>query len=94
MQPLHVRPAKGVRFAFALLVWLTLLSLQCLSALGTSSLRAAEAGTSKGMQEFPVPCERCNPNSLVLDDGGSVWFTEMGMFFRGRFANKVGKLTP
>ena len=46
------------------------------------------------MQEFPVPCERGNPNSLVLDDGGSVWFTEMGMFFRGRFATKVGKLTP
>ncbi len=43
MQPLHVRPAKGVRFAFALLVWPTHLSLQCLSVPGTSSLRADEA---------------------------------------------------
>lgn len=64
------------------------------NSIGKLDLSKAEAGTSKGMDEFPVPCDRCNPNSIVLDREGHVWFTEMGMFFRGRFANKIGRLIP
>jgi virginiamycin B lyase len=64
------------------------------TSIGRLDLSKAEPGTSKGMEEFPIPCDRCNPNSIVLDREGRVWFTEMGMFFRGRFANKIGKLIP
>lgn len=64
------------------------------TSIGRLDLSKAEPGTAKGMEEFPVPCDRCNPNSIVLDRDGQVWFTEMGMFFRGRFANKIGKLIP
>ncbi len=64
------------------------------TSIGRLDLSKAEPGTSKGMAEFPVPCERCNPNSIALDKDGRVWFTEMGMFFRGKYASKIGKLTP
>ena len=84
MQPLHVRPAKGVRFAFALLVSLTLLSLQCLSALGTSSLRAAEAAT---VEEYVTPSPDSSPTDLRFDSQGTLWFTMIN-------ANKIGRLVP
>ena len=32
--------------------------------------------------------------ALVLDKEGNVWFTEIGMYFRGRHQNKIGKLVP
>lgn len=64
-------------------------------SIGRLAVSKAEPGTSKGMDQFAIPgCDRCNPNSIVLDQAGNVWFTEMGMFFRGRFANKIGKLIP
>ncbi len=34
------------------------------------------------------------PHSIVLDSEGNVWFTEMGLFFRKQYTNKVGRLTP
>ncbi len=64
------------------------------NSIGRLDLGKAEPGTPKGMHEVPVPCERCNPHSIVLDSEGNVWFTEMGLFFRKQFTNKIGRLTP
>jgi len=35
-----------------------------------------------------------HPSNLALDKEGNVWFTEMGMYFRKRYQNKIGVLVP
>ena len=63
-------------------------------SIGKLDLTEAEPGTSKGIQLFPLPTRGAHPSNLVLDKEGNVWFTEMGMYFRGRYQNKIGKLVP
>lgn len=62
--------------------------------IGRLDLSKAQPGTSKGMEEFKVPTSASHPHELVLDSEGNVWFTEMGIYFRGKFQNKIGKLIP
>ena len=63
-------------------------------SIGKLDLAKAKPGTSKGIQLFPLPTKGAHPSNLVLDKEGNVWFTEMGMYFRGRYQNKIGKLVP
>jgi len=63
-------------------------------SIGKLDLTKAEPGTSKGVQLFALPTKGAHPSNLVLDKQGNVWFTEMGMYFRGRYQNKIGKLVP
>ena len=63
-------------------------------SIGRLNLNEAEPASSKGVQLFPVPTKGAHPSNLVLDKEGNVWFTEMGMYFRGRYQNKIGKLVP
>ncbi len=65
-----------------------------IDSIGKLDLNKAEPGTSKGVKLFPVPTKGAHPSNLVLDKQGNVWFTEMGMYFRGRYHNKIGKLVP
>jgi virginiamycin B lyase len=63
-------------------------------SIGKLDLNEAEPGTSKGIKLIPLPTKGAHPSNLVLDKDGNVWFTEMGMYFRGRHHNKIGKLMP
>ena len=63
-------------------------------SIGRLDLTKAEPGTSKGVQLFSLPTKGAHPSNLVLDKEGNVWFTEMGMYFRGKYQNKIGKLVP
>ncbi|MFP6637767.1 MAG: Lyase-like protein [Nitrospinaceae bacterium] len=65
-----------------------------IDSIGKLDLNKAEPGTSKGVKLFPVPTKGAHPSNLVLDKQGNVWFTEMGVYFRGRYHNKIGKLVP
>ena len=61
-------------------------------SIGKLDLTEAEPGA--GIQLFPLPTKGAHPSNLVLDKEGNVWFSEMGMYFRGRYQNKIGKLVP
>ena len=63
-------------------------------SIGRLDLTKAEPGTSKGIQLFSLPTKGAHPSNLVLDKEGNVWFTEMGMYFRKRYQNKIGVLVP
>lgn len=63
-------------------------------SIGRLDLTEAQAGTESGVEFFPLPDPKSHPSQLVLDADGNVWFTEMGMFFRGKYNNKIGKLIP
>ena len=63
-------------------------------AIGRLDLSQAKPGTSKGVKFYPLPDPHSHPTQITLDNDGNVWFTEMGMYFRGRFNNKIGKLIP
>jgi len=64
------------------------------NSIGKLDLNEADPGTSKGVQLYPLPTRGAHPSNLVLDKKGNVWFTEMGMYFRGKFQNKIGQLIP
>ena len=63
-------------------------------SIGKLDLLHAEPGTSKGIKLYPLPTKGAHPSNLILDKEGNVWFTEMGMYFRGKYQNKIGKLVP
>ena len=63
-------------------------------SIGKLDLTRAKPGTSEGVQLFQLPTKGAHPSNLTLDKKGNVWFTEMGMYFRGRYQNKIGKLVP
>ena len=63
-------------------------------SIGKLDLTEGEPGTSKGIQLFTLPTKGAHPSNLVLDKEGNVWFTEMGMYFRGKYQNKIGTLVP
>lgn len=63
-------------------------------SIGLLDLKQAKEGTDDGMREFPLPTPKAHPHELVVDKDGNVWFTEMGLYFRGQYQNKIGKLTP
>jgi streptogramin lyase len=63
-------------------------------SIGRLDLTKAEPGTSKGIQLFSLPTKGAHPSNLVLDKEGNVWFTEMGMYFRKSYQNKIGVLVP
>ena len=63
-------------------------------SIGKLDLKEAKPGTSNGVKLFPLPTRGAHPSNLVLDKEGNVWFTEMGMYFRGRYQSKIGKLSP
>ncbi|MCH6581194.1 MAG: Lyase-like protein [Nitrospinae bacterium] len=63
-------------------------------AIGRLDLSQAEPGTSKGVKFYKLPDPHSHPTQIILDKDGNVWFTEMGMYFRGRYNNKIGMLIP
>ncbi len=63
-------------------------------AIGRLDLSQAEPGTSKGVKFYKLPDPHSHPTQIALDKDGKVWFTEMGMYFRGRYNNKIGMLVP
>ena len=63
-------------------------------SIGKLDLTEGEPETSKGIQLFTLPTKGAHPSNLVLDKKGNVWFSEMGMFFRKRYQNKIGTLAP
>ena len=63
-------------------------------SIGRLDLTEAVPGTSKGIQLFSLPTKGAHPSNLVLDKEGNVWFTEMGMYFRKSYQNKIGVLVP
>jgi len=62
--------------------------------IGRLDLSLAKPGTSNGVKTFKVPTPGAHTSQVALDADGNVWFTEMGMYFRGRYQNKIGKLIP
>lgn len=63
-------------------------------SIGRLDLAQAQPGTPQGVEFFKIPTPHSHPSQLVLDKEGNVWFTEMGMYFRGKYENKIGKLVP
>lgn len=63
-------------------------------SIGRLDLNEAQPGTNKGVEFFPLADPKAHPSQLALDAEGNVWFTEMGMYFRGQYNNKIGKLIP
>ena len=63
-------------------------------SIGRLDLAEAKPGTDQGMQEFKIPTLKAHPHELALDREGNVWFTEMGLYFMGKYQNKIGKLVP
>ncbi len=63
-------------------------------AIGRLDLSQAEPGTSKGVKFYKLPDPHSHPTQMALDKDGNVWFTEMGMYFRGQYNNKIGLLVP
>ncbi len=63
-------------------------------SIGRLDLAQAQPGTQQGVEYFKIPTPGSHPSQLVLDKDGNVWFTEMGMYFRGKYERKIGKLTP
>ncbi len=64
------------------------------ASIGRLDLAKAEPGTNKGVEFFPTPTPKSHPSQLVLDNEGNIWFTEMGLYFRGKYLNQIGKLIP
>lgn len=63
-------------------------------SIGRLDLSKAMPGTSRGMEEFKIPTPKAHPSDIAIDKDGNVWFTEMGLYFRGKYQNKIGKLIP
>lgn len=63
-------------------------------AIGRLDLSQAQPGTGKGVKYYKLPDPHSHPTQIALDQDGRVWFTEMGMFFRGKYNNKIGLLIP
>jgi len=63
-------------------------------AVGRLDLAKSKPDTAYGVETFKIPTRRAHPHAVALDARGNVWFTEMGMYFRGHYQNKIGKLTP
>ncbi len=62
--------------------------------IGRLDLTKAQPGTSNGVETFKIPTPGAHTGEVAIDKDGNVWFTEMGMFFRGKYQNKIGKLIP
>ncbi len=62
--------------------------------IGRLDLTKAQPGTSNGVETFNIPTPGAQAGAVALDAEGNVWFAEMGMYFRGKYQSKIGKLTP
>ncbi|MFQ5481819.1 MAG: Lyase-like protein [Nitrospinaceae bacterium] len=63
-------------------------------AIGMLDLTRAQPGAGAGVEFFNLPHKGSHPSQIVVGPDGSVWFTEMGLYFRGRYANRIGHLIP
>lgn len=63
-------------------------------SIGRLDLSKAVPGTSKGVVDYQIPTPRAHPSDIAIDKDGNIWFTEMGLYFRGKYQNKIGKLSP
>ena len=72
-------------------VWFT---MNRADSIGFLDLSSAEPGTDKGFEEFKLATPKSHPHELAIDSEGNIWFTEMGLYFRGMYQNKIGKLVP
>ncbi|MBI4383024.1 MAG: Lyase-like protein [Nitrospinae bacterium] len=63
-------------------------------SIGRLDLAKAKPGTSQGFDEFKIPTPGAHPSEVAVDKHGNVWFAEMGMYFMGKYQNKIGKLMP
>ena len=62
-------------------------------AMGRLDLSKAQPGQEVGVDYFKVE-KGAHPRKVEIGPDGSAWFTEMGMFFRGKYWNKIGRLIP
>ena len=73
------------------LIWFT---ANRMDSIGRLNPKKAAVEKGKGVEFFKIPTPGAHPSEIAVDKDGNVWFTEMGLYFRGQYQNKIGKLIP